>query len=438
MTTFSVETIANTAAALFNYRSAADRAFREDNDISPYVIGSRTRYMPWGADDQMPYDVHRIIEDDETIARCMEHNFRNTYGAGLRFNGEQASPETQTAVGDFLDHQNLSAYYMGCCKDIKEFGFCVTVIRLTREEHPVIAAVSRLEAMYCRFGCNAKGKPDGTLYYGNFRLSAPQESELQRYTILSENDPIGDLQNRLYPIDPARRPTQERRFVIISRMPTTDSTFYPIPEYAAVIRGKWYDIKRLIAIAKYSKLKNAAPLKYLVEFTPDFWQKKFDAAGATDEAEQQKIVNDFKTEIIDYLTGVENTGKVLFSEYMVDPDGHENHDIKITNLETRKEGGDWETDIQEALNMICFSMGVHSNLVGSVPGKSGMNNSGSDKRELYTIAQSLEQPTRDILLHPLRGICRFNGWAGVTVECPIIQLTTLDQHRDAEEAAPAE
>ncbi len=428
---FTVETISAVSAAVFAYRSAADRAFREDSRIMPFHIGSRVRYMPWGADDQMPYEVHSIIEDDETIARCMEHNFRNCYGAGLRFNTDLAAHAVKMEVARFRRRQNLSSYFMGVCKDIKEFGFAVTLLRLTREEKPRIAAVTRLEAMYCRFGCNAKGKPDGWLYYGNFRDSTPPEADIQRFSILRENDPIGDLEQRLHPLDPARKPAQERQFVVISRMPTADSTFYPIPEYAAVIRGKWYDIKKLIAIAKYSKMKNAAPLKYMVEFSQDFWQKKFDAAGATGEQEQQKVVNGFKNKIIDYLTGVENTGKVLFSEYMVDPDGHEIHDVRITNLATQKEGGDWQEDIQEALNMICFSMGVHSNLVGSVPGK-GVNNSGSDKRELYTIAQSLEQPTRDILLYPLTGLCEFNGWDNVVPECPIIQLTTLDKHKDAE------
>jgi hypothetical protein len=36
-------------------------------------------------------------------------------------------------------------------------------------------------------------------------------------------------------------------------------------------------------------------------------------------------------------------------------------------------------------------MRVHSNLVGSVPGKSQTNNSGSDKREHYTITQALQK-----------------------------------------------
>lgn len=102
--------------------------------------------------------------------------------------------------------------------------------------------------------------------------------------------------------------------------------------------------------------------------------------------------------MIDFLSGAENAGKVLFSSFYVNPNGEEQHDVVINNIEEGvKEGGDWATDIQEAVNMFCFTMRVHSNLVGSVPGKSQSNNSGSDKRELYTIAQALQKPYHDLL-----------------------------------------
>ena len=83
--------------------------------------------------------------------------------------------------------------------------------------------------------------------------------------------------------------------------------------------------------------------------------------------------------------------------------------------------------------MICFTMRVHSNLVGSVPGKAQSNNSGSDKRELYTIAQALQKPYHDLLFTVHRIIIRFNAWQGVHPEIPFIQLTTLDEHQDAKQ-----
>jgi len=65
------------------------------------------------------------------------------------------------------------------------------------------------------------------------------------------------------------------------------------------------------------------------------------------------------------------------------------------------------------------SRSVHSNLVGSVPGKAQTNNSGSDKRELYTIAQALQKPYHDLLFTVHRIIIKFNGWQGVTVDVPL-------------------
>ena len=107
--------------------------------------------------------------------------------------------------------------------------------------------------------------------------------------------------------------------------------------------------------------------------------------------------------------------------------------MMITRVDDHKEGGDWESDIQESVNMICFTFQVHSNLVGSVPGKSQMNNSGSDKRELYTIAQALQKPYHDLMFLVHRIIIKFNGWKNVTVEVPFIQLTTLDEGLDAKQ-----
>ncbi len=75
-------------------------------------------------------------------------------------------------------------------------------------------------------------------------------------------------------------------------------------------------------------------------------------------------------------------------------------------------------------------MRVHSNLVGSVPGKAQSNNSGSDKRELYTIAQALQSRITTLLFTVHRIIIRLNGWKGVRPEVPFIHPTTLDEHQD--------
>lgn len=159
----------------------------------------------------------------------------------------------------------------------------------------------------------------------------------------------------------------------------------------------------------------------------------FKVEGITERVKQQERVNEEKDNIINFLTGMENSGKVLFSTFYVSPNGEEQHDVVINKIETDKEGGNWATDIVEAINMMCFTMRVHSNLVGSVPGKSQTNNSGSDKRELYTIAQALQKPYHDLLFSVHRLIIRFNKWTAVKPDSPFIQLTTLDENKDAKQ-----
>ena len=184
-------------------------------------------------------------------------------------------------------------------------------------------------------------------------------------------------------------------------------------------------------MAKEAKLKNSAPIKYQIEISKDYWKNLVAKHKVSNEVAVQKLIAAEKKKIIDFLTGVENSGKVWFTTFYVTPDKQEHHEVKINKIESDKEGGDWETDIIEAVNMICFTMRVHSNLVGSVPGKAQTNNSGSDKRELYTIAHALQKPYHDLLFVLHRIIIRYNGWKGAFPECPFVMLTTLDENKDA-------
>lgn len=422
----------NLAAA---FVASAEKIFKEDegsDKIQPVKLtkqGSDWEYMPWGADNEIPFKILDKIEEDETINTCQQHNIKNCYAAGLEYTIPEGTDEKIVkAVRKFCRRNNLASYYLGVCTDMKFWQFAVTVITFDRAGEKIVS-ITRKQAMYCRF--SPKTAKTQYVYYAQWRGNMNPE-KVYRYRLLNPDDPWGDLEMHLgKSAENNHRSSGVKTFALVTRMPTPDNTYYPIPYYASLFKGKWYDIKQLIAIGKYSKLKNAAPLKYIVQIDNDFWDRQFDQAGITSEDEKATFVKKKKEEIINFLTGMENAGRAIFSGFYIDPSsGKEVPDIKITNLETGKEGGDWETDIQEAINMVCFVMGVHSNLVGSVPGKSQSNNSGSDKRELYMIAQLLNKPTHDLLIQPHQLICDFNGWEDVEPQCKIMQLTTLDEHKD--------
>ena len=412
------------AAAAFTTKSS--EVFKEAKEISPRHVSDKVCYMPWGADDQMPYDIIQLIESDETLSTCQMFNAEVCYGSGLVYQTDEwCKRKVVNEVEEFFLDNDMASYFLGVCQDFKHFGFAVSVIILNEAGNKVVR-VLRKEACYVRFAPANKEGVIPQVLYANWRNSVRAE-DVEVIPLLNPHSLWTDLQ--------AQVKKGRRKFAVVSRVPTPDHTYYPIPYYASLFKGKWYNIKQLIGVAKEAKLKNSAPIKYHIEIAKSFWANIFKAEGITDRIKQQERVNEEKDNIINFLTGMENSGKVLFSEFYVSPNGEEQHDVVINKIETDKEGGDWAMDIIEAVNMMCFTMRVHSNLVGSVPGKSQTNNSGSDKRELYTIAQALQKPYHDLLFNVHRLIIRFNRWDGAYPDCPFIQLTTLDENKDAKQVS---
>lgn len=415
--------------------------FREANDLNIATTHDGTQYVTWGADDMLPYNLLDLIEKDETLSTCQIFNAEVCYGSGLKYCTEAAPEDVKSEVEDFLLDNPMPDYFLGVCQDFKHYNFSISVIILN-DDGDKIVELHRKPACYCRF-CPADEKTGKItkVLFAPFRNLA-QSDTVEEIELLDPRSPWKDLQQRM-----GLRATREngagttktktRKFAILSRFPGVDSMYYPIPHYAALFKGSWYNIKRLIGEAKMSKLKNAAPIKYVIEVSPRYWDNLFSNQHIVDPKKQEELINAKKQEMLEFLTNVENTGSVLFTPKSISLDGKgETADITVTSIDSKtKEGGDWESDIAEAVNMMCFTMRVHSNLVGSVPGKAQTNNSGSDKRELYTIAQALQKPYHDILFLVHEIIIRFNKWKGVHVDCPFIQLTTLDEHADAKEVS---
>lgn len=440
---FSVEDMPMNNARVAFVTQTSD-VFRDSGCYNTRETPDHKAYVSWGGDNQLPYSLIRYIEEDETLSTCQVFNAEVCYGSGLQYCTEGASRKIKAEVEDFLLDNPLPDYFLGVCQDLKHFNFAVSVIILN-DDGDRIVELHRKPACYCRFApADPKTGRLTKIIFGQFRDTQLGQT-FEEIPLLDPRSPWRDLQQRmgLRASRGEATKSKDRKFAILSRFPGVDSPYYPIPHYAALFKGPWYNIKRLIGEAKKSKLQNAAPIKYVIEVSPRYWDNLFQEHRVTDFEARQKLVNEKKREMLSFLTNHENTGSVLFTGKALSIDGKaETPDITVTSIDSKtKEGGDWESDIAEAVNMVCFTMRVHSNLVGSVPGKSQTNNSGSDKRELYTIAQALQKPYHDLLFLPHNLIIRFNKWTNVHPVCPFIQLTTLDEHADAKEVTtdkPAE
>ena len=409
----------------------------------------RRRYVPWGADDLLPYELMRLVDGDEVTAQNKFFNVITCYGQGVRLTTEEvrgATPREEKAAeaerqeaARWARMQCLPSYFLNQCTDMKYFFFSVCVLILSKDGTR-INRIRHKEACYVRLEAADRTGSIANIFYADFRHGTPVPGTVERIPLLSLADPYGDLMQRMgrdpWTGETVTRPqTAARKFAVLMRYPTAGCQYYPVPYYSAMFRGGSYDEKRMISAGKRAKLRNHVSVKYQIEIVRGYFERLCDDEGITDPEEQAARVKREKENIRDFVAGVENSGKAFITRYYVDPDGHEIRDIRIQNLEGAKEGGDWGDDINVAANTLCYADNVHPNLVGAVPGKSQSNNSGSDKRELFTMKQACEKSFHDLLLVPLQIACDFNGWTHTRPEVPMTLLTTLDQHTDAQTVA---
>ena len=165
----SVETIASlNASAAFQVDSG--KVFKEDTDIVPTIIDDTLSYMPWGGDNAMPYNILKLIEDDETLSTCQMFNAEVCYGSGLEYDTTECSASVKQQVEDFLLDNALPSYFLGVCQDFKHFAFCVSVIILNADGSKIVRLI-RKEACYCRL---TPAERDGSIrhiLYANWRQS---------------------------------------------------------------------------------------------------------------------------------------------------------------------------------------------------------------------------------------------------------------------------
>lgn len=113
----SVETLPGfEARAAFTVNSAT--VFREDVDIVPTIVDDTLSYIPWGGDNQMPFDLLALVEKDETLATCQCFNAEVCYGSGLQYCATEASASLWTVNSNsFALKKSLTsftAYTSGC------------------------------------------------------------------------------------------------------------------------------------------------------------------------------------------------------------------------------------------------------------------------------------------------------------------------------------
>lgn len=415
-----------------------------DSELVVKVGGADYTAIAFGDDNQLPYHINELVEKNSVMSQNKLFNLLTCYGRGLEYmdaatmSEKEPKPTKDADIRMWLIRNNIKRFFAEQITDMKYYFFTVTVFILNRNRDRIVKVVHK-DACHCRF---TKAGDDGRIRYVLFANwkndNAPENVEV--IPLLDEHDPLGDLlartgkeRDELGYFKPDSR--SNTKYAMLCRMPTVGCQYYPVPTYTAVFRDGWYDIYGLLTAAKKAKIKNGQNIRYHIEIATQFWEDRARAYGLQiGSKEFKKMKDDFINDLRDYFSGSENSDKLMWSEFETLMDGKERHSIKVNVVDTSKAGNEYNDDVSEAANVLCYDDNTHPNLAGATPGKSQMNNSGSDKRELFTMKQALETLPHDMMMMVHYTIIYFNGWQDKVVPVvPMIMLTTLDKNTDAKE-----
>lgn len=408
-----------------------------DNRDYPEIPCAGRILISWGQANDLPYGLINTISSDEVMSANKLFNVQCLYGMGLQYcDISTRQPSRDPEVRRFVSRNNFPHLFLEQATDMKYFYFAVMVLILSRDRKK-ITRVHHLEACNVRFEkADSRGRIRH-VFYADWKNTSLSPSDVECIPLLDTHDPAGDLMactgREADPETGERHDGGGTKFAILTKFPTPGYGYYPNPYYTAVFKSGWFDIKQLAAVYKKAKLRNFASIKYMVRIHREYWQDLYKRLGITEDIRKQAEARKKEMENIKkFVSGVENSGKMWFSGVYTTPDGKEVSQIQIEKVDTSKEGGDFSEENQEAANMLCYADGIHPNMVGAVPGKTQSNNSGSDKRELFTLKQALELPFRELMYQPHRLIIEFNGWEDkVYPTVPMSLLSTLDTHADS-------
>ncbi len=394
--------------------------------------------IPWGNNNDLPAQIIEKVEASPVLSSGMLFNVEMGYGTGIvagRWTVE-GGKEVFTPVRDnkevntFFEENDIQMYLLEQLTDLNFFYNIFPEIILNTEEVPKIVMLCSKEASFSRWEeMNDMGIIENHFYSAYWSPNQPKFTDVT--PVLNRHRPLYDLRVRMGIEKDAKgnkvtKPTNHR-FIIPVSFPTPGRSYYQKPYWLSIIQSGWYDYAQKIPEFKNALMDNQMSVKYHVELAHDYFDRIFTAEGiTTDEAKKNRIKKEF-ADLNKFLSGVKNTGKSVISYVKYSPDGKEMRQMKITIIESAKQGGEYLDDSEEASNIMSYGIGVHPSLIGSSPGKSKTIN-GTEARELFIIKQALLKPFRDRLLMPLYLIKNFNGWdSSISFHIPNMELTTLDK-----------
>lgn len=429
-----------------------DAAKDQKLSITPKNLPKAVDFYPWGKSNDTPQKLLENAYKNNVVASNLDFNARIGYGDGILPVRKMTDPdgkiryipllpdesEESKEIFEFLENSNIQLLMQEVIHDATLLGNSFVEIIMNKRLTKVVL-INHKEAAFSRISVmdNTTMKSEYHGYSSKWgETNSPEDVVVT--PLLDFDNPLYDYKKRNGMVSlptGGKKTDKSPSYVLHLAMPSPGRFYYQRLYWWSIFPSYWFDFSCAIPEFKMNLMKNQMVLKYHVTISSTFFPELFKKERITDETKMIERKQKFYQDLEDFLSGKENAGKNIVSEFTYDVSkGVEKQDIIIKPIESFIKGGEYIEDSEEASNAICYAMGVHPSLQGASPGKSKTIN-GTEARELFIIKQSMMKPLRDMVLEPLRLVARINNWSReIDFVIPNIMLTTLDKNTGAEKS----
>lgn len=368
----------------------------------------------WGEQNDFPQKVIKDVRLDPELPNLLDEKARLLYSGGLIYgklvkgnNGSETlepyDPATTLKIDLWLTRSNINRYLLEASKDLYWFYnvFPELILKTDRSE---IVAICAQPAEYCRWSkqSTSTGLVEQCFINSNFPEGKATDKLTKKLPVLDPYyDPAGALLlrsdglNYIYPLS----------------IPTPGSIYYQLADWNSIRESGWLEVSRAIPKFKKSYLEKQMTIKYHIEVSDLFWEKKYE--GFTSKTPEERVVIKVK-EFADFqkiLAGAEKAGSNLFTAFITDLASSKEYSLwKVTVLDDKIQSGVFLEDGKDASLYKMAAMGIHPALLGTMP-NNGLGGAGSNIREAYNLYMLKVRAHQDIILEPLNTVIKYyNKW----------------------------
>ena len=397
----------------------------------------------WGENNDFPQQLLKQVRLNGAALSGLRVSRKAHYGSGFVLAEEafedgkrtvnQKSLHEYPDINIFWKKNQMKKFWLGTITDLEYFAIAFPEYVLSKD-YKKINRIKRQQTANCRFEI----MDESSRSIKNVYLSTKWADGVEVDSKYVSKIPLIDSYWSAEEVKEYCKANKISNFIRPIFFPLVDESYYPKAEWHSALNSGWLDIANSIPKFKKAFLENQLNIKFLIEVSEEFFERKYKEDWKTWKAEKrQEIRTEFVESLDTALRDTANAGKSIMSIVYKGDNGEQLPGLKITAVDNKLKDGAYLQDTSAGNQEILTAIGVDPSLIGAgIPGGKLGAGSGSDKREAWFILSALMKTNRDTTLEPFEFIQEYNGWDEKLIggfEDTV--LTTLDKNPTGTEKA---